>query len=72
MKYFERNEFDKNYNNALKIIQKLLGIDNHITIKMMRINDNNNNKNAIENFIEKIENEKENNKESSLDYLYEN
>ena len=72
MKYFERNEFDKNYNNALKIIQKLLGIDNHITIKMMRINDDNNNKNAIENFMKKIENEKENNKESSLEYLYEN
>jgi len=74
MKFFDRNEFDKNYNNALKIIQKLLGVDNLITIKMMRINydNNNNNNNLIENMMKKMENEKENSKESSLDYLYEN
>ena len=42
MKFFNIKEFNINYNNGLKIIQKLMGKLNHISIKMMRINENNN------------------------------
>ena len=42
MKFFDKNEFNKNINNGIKIIQKLLGKMHHISIKMIRLNDKNN------------------------------
>ena len=50
MKIFDNEEFIKNYNNGLKIIEKLLGKQHYITLKMLRIN-NNNNKLSIENIF---------------------
>ena len=43
MKFFDVKEFEKNYNKGLKIIQKLIGREHHITIKMIRIKKNKNN-----------------------------
>jgi hypothetical protein len=50
MKIFDNEEFIKNYNNGLKIIEKLLGKQHYITLKMLRINKNNN-KLSIENIF---------------------
>ena len=62
MKFFDLKEFNQNYNNCLKIIQKLLSKKHNIYIKMIRINGNKENN-------ENIKNEEETNDEifSSFD-----
>ena len=49
MKFFDLKEFNKNYNNCLKIIQKLLSKKHNISLKMMRLNDKINNNENIKN-----------------------
>ena len=53
MKFFDNNEFNNNYNNGLIIIQKLLGKMHYISIKMIRLN--NNNKISMEDIIQNDE-----------------
>lgn len=40
LKIFDNKEYNKNYNNGLKIVEKLLGKQHYITLKMLRINHN--------------------------------
>ena len=67
MKFFDNKEFNKNYNNGLKIILKLLGKQHHISIKMVRINEEN--KIPLEYIIKNDEGEMNNEIDSSFNEL---
>ena len=67
MKFFDNKEFNKNYNNGLKIILKLLGKHHHISIKMIRINEEN--KMPLEYIIKNDEGEMNNEIDSSFNEL---
>ena len=67
MKFFDNKEFNKNYNNGLKIILKLLGKHHHISIKMIRINEEN--KMPLEYIIKNDEGEMKNEIDSSFNEL---
>ena len=67
MKFFDNKEFNKNYNNGLKIILKLLGKNHHISIKMIRINEEN--KMPLEYIIKNDEGEMNNEIDSSFNEL---
>ena len=60
MKFFDEIEFDKNYENGLKIVKGLLGKNHFIYIKMIRIKNNWDDENS-QKLIDEITNEDNNN-----------